>query len=306
MKKPISVQKAKDEISLVQYLAHYGFHPVGRTGNRHQYLSPFRDEKKPSMFVDDEAGLWNDFGGGGGSIIDLAIELQRLPSVKKALEHLVDFVGNDYLRHNSQNFQKDEILIQGKESGIKNIRIKPLQHFVLLKYLREERGIYDTISQKYLRLITYDNRDRKNLFAMGWKNDSGDWELRSAGKQDFKAVTGKKDLTTIHGGGEQCFLFESMIDFLSILVLKNVDHLDGTVIILNSTSLINRVIPFLESQNFQTIYSLFDNDKAGKDATEKLINSYNHPDIRRQTFYHPHKDVNEYLVDKYLKQSRSK
>lgn len=302
MEKKLSIQQIKNSISLVDYLARNGHHSVGMSGKRHRYLSPFRNEKVPSMFVDDEGGLWNDFGYGGGSIIDLAIALHNLPDARAALEHLISFTDASFSpRATPKPIEGQSNLLGGTNNPITNIRPAKLNHFVLLKYLEEKRGISKAIAQKYLRLVWYDNKGRKSLFGIGWQNDSGAWELRSAGKKDFKAVTGKKDVTTIsdpEGSQKLCFLFESMLDFLSVLELKNVDHLDGTVIVLNSTALIKRIIPYLKAQSFETIHTLFDNDPGGQEALKKLRELIQHPDLRPSTFYSDFNDVNDYLVDR--------
>ncbi len=243
MKSPkISTQKARKDISIVQYLATHGHHPVGKTGKELKYKSLFRDEKIPSMFVDEAAGLWNDFGQGGGSIIDLVMQIHsEIQSVQEALEHLADYTVEQFSKKATAVYTQQN-LIESSNSSLTNIQIRPLNHFVLLKYLRQERGISESIAKKYLRLIFYDNKNRKNLFGIGWKNDSDAWEIRSGGKQDFKAVTGSKDITTIPSttNFENIYLFEGMLDFLSALMLKKSDTLNGKIIILNSTSMIKK------------------------------------------------------------------
>lgn len=301
MEKSINADQAKEKISLVRYLQLHGHEPVSMSGKRHCYRSPFRDEKKPSMFVDDTAGLWNDFGHGGGSIIDLAMALHNFTNVSDTLQHLSNFVSQSVHLKIAPTVENQVSLFDRPNTSITNVRSFPLNHFVLLKYLREKRGISDVIAQQYLRLIRYDNKGRKDLFGMGWKNESGAWELRSAGNNDFKAVTGRKNMTIIPAltdAKPQCFLFESMLDFLSVLMLKNKPFLDGEVIILNSTSLIKKIVKHLETKRFETVFTFFDNDRAGEKAFAKFQTTFEHSDIRPQTFYHPFNDVNDYWVDK--------
>ena len=52
------------KIPLVQILAQLGHHPVRKDkgGVEWVYNSPFRNEKIPSMFVNVQKNIWNDFG----------------------------------------------------------------------------------------------------------------------------------------------------------------------------------------------------------------------------------------------------
>ena len=298
MRKGLNIEQAKRDISIVSYLAAHGHQPVGMQGKEHKYLSPFRKEKTPSMFVNDETGQWNDFGFDRGDIIRLAQTLHSFSSVSETLRHLSAFVSGAVVHTIAQPERKS--LFERPQSSITNVRPRFLNHFVLLKYLREERGISKALAQKYLKLILYDNKGRKDLFSIGWENDSGAFEIRSAGVKNFKAVTGSKNLTTIiqRGEGNRCFVFESMLDFLSVLEIKKVDALEGTIIILNSTALVKRAAALIDSENFDTIFTLLDNDKGGKDALELLKELTRHSDIRPQTFYDGYNDVNDFLIGK--------
>lgn len=295
----ITVTEAKKNISIVSYLAEHGFLPMGMSGKRHRFKSVFREEKEPSMFVEDELGLWNDFGHGGGSIIDLAMEIHGFSNIPETLEHLTKFSKNSSTKP-LQVSVNQTTLFDKANSSLSNIRVQPLNHYVLLKYLKEVRGINASIAKKYLRLVWYDNKQRKDLFAIGWMNDSGSFELRSAGKHDFKAITGKKDISTIINNADTktAYIFEGMLDFLSALMMKKQMYLEGTVYVLNTTSLIKRLISELEKNEFELVHTFFDNDNAGKEAESKLLELYsNSSTIRSQTFYNDFLDVNEYWVD---------
>ena len=295
----ITIEEAKNNISIVSYLMEHGFHPVGMSGKRHRFKSVFREEKVPSMFVEDELGLWNDFGDGGGSIIDLAMKIHGFLNIPETLEHLTKF--NKKLPTKPPLALSNQTTLFDKtNSFLSNIRIQPLNHYVLLKYLQEERGINDKVAKKYLRLVWYDNKKRKDLFAIGWGNDSGSFELRSAGQQNFKAITGKKDISTIvhNANNKTAYIFEGMLDFLSALMMKNQMYLEGTVYILNTTSLVKRLIPKLEKGDFDLVHTFFDNDKSGREAENLLLSLYSSSSIcRSQTFYKDFIDVNDYWVD---------
>jgi hypothetical protein len=296
--KRLTIEEAKSNISIVAYLAKQDHFPVGMSGKRHRFKSVFRAEKEPSMFVDDKIGLWNDFGHGGGTIIDLAMQMHGFSNIPETLVHLTE-ISNSLISTSNQTFTNEIYISDATESAIKNVRIQPLNHFVLLKYLREERGISEQIAKRYLKLVWYDNKNRTDLFSIGWKNDSGNFELRSAGKNDFKAVTGKKDISTIVNNTKikTAFVFESMLDFLSALMMKKQSYLEGTVYILNSTSLVKKLIPLLVQNNFELIHVFFDNDDAGENAKAMLLAFCPNPSVLKiQTFYAEFNDVNEYWV----------
>lgn len=294
-RKTISTQAAKEKISIVDYLAHHGINPIGMSGNRYRFFSIFRKERTASMFIDDSIGLFNDFGYKGGSIIDLAKELHGFQNIVDTLEHLADFVGSsDLLRTSTSN----QTTIFSENKSISNIKIQPLNHFVILKYLEEERKIDRLLAKKYLKLVWYDNKHRSGLFAMGWKNDSDSWELRSASRNSFKTVTGIKDITTVKGrAGDEVFVFESMLDYLSFLMIQKREELDGTVYILNSTSLVKRIIPMIENKGIVKIHTFFDNDDGGEKAFANFSEGISKTSkIHKESFYDEYVDVNEFWV----------
>ena len=90
-----------------------------------------------------------------------------------------------------------------------------------------------------------------------------------------------------------------MLDFLSALMIKQQRYLEGTVYILNSTSLVKRLIPLLEQNDFDLIHVFFDNDRAGQKAKMVFLESYSNLSVvNMQTFYEGFDDVNAYWVSR--------
>ena len=58
---------------------------------------------------------------------------------------------------------------------------------------------------------------RPRLFAVGFRNDAGGWELRSA---RFKGGSSPKHITTIDNRSDTVIAFEGFMDFLAYLSLK--------------------------------------------------------------------------------------
>ena len=70
--------------------------------------------------------------------------------------------------------------------------------------------------------------------------------------------------------------------------------MEGEVIILNSTSMVKRIIPYLKQRQFSEILSFFDNDRAGAKGVETL---QEHFEIQQQTFFNSFEDVNKFLQE---------
>lgn len=306
--KSINIAQAK-KISIVAYLAQMGHKSVKFEGGQHLYRSPFRDEKKGSFYVKDNAGkdgedLWFDYGLGGdagGDIIRLAQLLHNFSSVSETLTHLADYSSEYFIKKINPSFNQQSIF----DTNNSKIEIvgspMPLNHFVLLKYLREVRKIPDHISQRYLSMVyyTHDKAQGKKYFAFAWLNQSGAYEIRGAGEKSFKSISGRKDITVIPyiGQSHKAFIFEGMLDFLSALAMKKTSSLDGIVIILNGSALVKRILPILENKSIEIIHSFMDNDTAGRQATNRIIELFHDTEVIVHTFYHEYKDVNEYWVE---------
>lgn len=307
--KSITIEQAK-KIGILPYLEKMGHYPVKLQNGEYIFRSPFRTEKKPSFRVRERVGekgedLWFDFGLGGqsgGDVIRLARLMHRLADVSAALNHLAEY---ENLRPLQINHMTSDIPPPISNPASSSIQImgepRPLQHFVLLKYLREVRKIPDHLAQKYLKLIYYTHKNanpNQKYFAFGWKNQSGAYEIRGAGKQAFKSVTGKKGITLIppHSENKDIYIFEGMLDYLSALVIKKTSNLNGLVIILNSTALVKHLVSILENREIDIVHLFMDNDTAGRDATAQIKALLPNTNIKVHTFYKGHKDVNDYLV----------
>lgn len=308
MKRNFDISEAK-KLSILAYLQRQGFSPVHKQTGEFLFLSPFRDEKKPSFRVREKSGrdgedLWFDFGLGGdsgGDIISLAQKLHNIQTIDEVLKHLLIFNIDSFgeqktalqLDNEKPDFKKPSITILGEP--------KQLNHFVLLKYLRLERKIPDNISQQYLSLIYYkhlNTHNDKHYFGFAWKNNSGAYEIRGSGYNSFKSVTGQKDISIFPFNTESgnIYIFEAMLDYLSALVLKNQIKLDGIVIILNGASMIQRVESYLKDKFIMNIHVFTDNDEAGNQALSTLQAGFKKQNIIKHDFYDAYKDVNEYLV----------
>ncbi|MBP1615867.1 MAG: primase [Bacteroidetes bacterium] len=278
--------KNSNYISIKQYLEDKGIHPVKDRGYYGMYLSPLRNDSNPSLKVDYDKNLWYDFGvDKGGSIVDIVMKLENcsLAEAFRKLEKSSSFHRNDTPAISPKPTNRESVLTITD--------IQPLTHPALLDYLRE-RSINTDIAKQYCSAIHYSIAD-KPYFAVGFRNDTGGWELRN---RYFKGSTSSKNITTINNNNDAVMLFEGFMDFLSYLSLKQNASPTIDSAILNSIANLPKAIPFL--QTHQTIHAFLDNDDAGKRAVQSLSPVCKEV-IDQSVFYRNHKDLNDYWQDKY-------
>jgi hypothetical protein len=101
-------------------------------------------------------------------------------------------------------------------------------------------------------------------------------------------------------------VFEGCFDFLSALADHKQDRFgDGNVIVLNSLSLLDRATARIQAQvtdaNLNLVWSYLDRDKAGQEATAKIITAFD--DAHDQSIlYDGFKDYSEYWTEKAMRE----
>jgi len=106
---------------------------------------------------------------------------------------------------------------------------------------------------------------------------------------------------TFHKGTSQSklMIFEGFTDFLSYLTMKNLIEPDGDTLVLNSTALKTRALPYLTNPQYREIQLFLDNDEPGNICTAYFLSatkSVNMTDMR--THYPKHNDLNEWHCDR--------
>lgn len=274
-------------ISIKNYLAQMNIHPIKDRGYYGMYHSPFRADSNASMKVDYDKNLWIDFGSNeGGTLIDLIMRINNC-SVGEAIVELEKQYGSSqsdsFSFHGDTDSQKDEpsIFIQ---------KVIPLSHPSLLYYLTE-RCVNVDIAKQHCLEVHYSTNGR-NYFAIGFKNDSDGWVLRS---EYFKGCT-SMDITTysnIETNNDCCLVFEGFMDYLSYLTLRNFDKPKVNVVVLNSVGNLLKAKDFVKSH--AKIYCFLDNDEAGRKAALEIKKVC--PTVIDQSVkYAKYKDLNKYLI----------
>ena len=277
--------KTANQISIKTYLADHGIYPVKDYGHYGMYRSPFREDNTASMKVDYNKNLWMDYGTGeGGALIDLVMKIENcsLPDSLRKLEQ-------NRTEPASFSFHGNNSVPADRKPGIKIEEIVSITHPALLNYLRE-RKLNPEIAKLYCNEVHY-SINGKIYFAIGFRNDSGGYELRN---RTFKGCT-SKDMTTLQTDHTDCLLFEGFIDYLSLLTLKKQNRVSQNAVILNSVYNLHKVENQLSG--YDKIYSFLDNDEAGRSAVIK-VKSVCKNVVDLSGVYTGYKDLNDYLQGK--------
>ncbi|RZJ19972.1 MAG: hypothetical protein EON51_16225, partial [Acinetobacter sp.] len=128
---------------------------------------------------------------------------------------------------------------------------------------------------------------RREMFAAGWQNEQGGWEVRNA---YFKGCLGKKAMSFIPGNPECIVLFEGMMDFLTWKRLSGKN--DASILILNSLSFLNPAIQRIKDYHKAEIF--FDHDRSGRNATKEILKNLPYC-IDSSQIYQGFNDFNEKL-----------
>lgn len=275
----LTCQQAR-QLDLVQYLNSLGFSPSKIRGHNLWYRSPLRGEKTPSFKVNTTLNTWFDFGiGKGGTIIDFGLQYFGC-----SLTDLLTILAGENLAPAAP-----KPLAKTTHLQIVIREVKPLTHPGLNGYLHS-RKIPLPLASRFCKEVVYQNGPG-TYFAVGFKNDLGGYELRS---RFFKGSSRPKGITHMKTGSAVLLVFEGFIDFLSFLVLSGKPWPTAAdVIVLNGLGFFPTITALLE--NYQQVYLLLDNDKAGQNCSTEAISANPQKFTALNHFYRDNKDINDFL-----------
>ncbi|KQT20286.1 hypothetical protein ASG31_17835 [Chryseobacterium sp. Leaf404] len=267
-----------------EVLLSLGHLPTKQNEKEAWYLNPFANESQASFKINKSLNYWYLFSEGiGGTNTDF---------IKKYLNASVNEVLAWVEKQSFSSFQQQSISNQKAENLSKQyeiIEIKKVQHPALLEYLRERKVGNQT---QFLDEIHYRMKD-KNYFGIGFKNDSGGYEIRN---KYSKICLGKKDISTIKNRSESLRIFEGFFDFISFKnVEKFLEKEPVDYLVLNSVSMISKIKNSIE--NYENIELYFDNDEAGNRAVEMIKNENKNAEDCR-VLYSDFKDLNDWMIHK--------
>ena len=272
-----------NKISVEEVLQSLGHFPTKQNEKEAWFLNPFSKENNASFKINKKLNYWYLFSEGiGGNNIDF---------MKKYLSASISEVLEWAENQSFSSFQNQKNLPNQKLRNLpKNYQItevKEIQHAALLEYLKNRKVESQT---EFLKEIHYQMND-KNYFGIGFKNDSGGYEIRNAYS---KICLGKKDISSIKNDSKSLRIFEGFFDFISFKNVENyLEKEPSDYMILNSVSMLNKIKNNLD--NYENIELYFDNDDAGNRAVNIVKNeNKNSEDCR--LLYSDFKDLNDWLI----------
>ena len=273
--------KQFNSIKLEEVLVSLGHHPTKQNEKEAWFLNPFGIETEASFKLDKRNNIWYLHSEGiGGNNTDFMMKYLRA-SVKEVLEWAE--------KQNFSSFQPQNGIYSKKITQNYEIKeIKELQNVNLKNYLHQ-RGLSQVV-HPLIKEVHF-TIGEKNLYAIGFENLSGGWELRNS---FYKGSLLKKDISVINMNNQienkNVVVFEGFMDALSFVEMK--PFFIGDLLVMNSISLLNRTKEHLKI--YSEIHLFLDNDKAGETCKNEILKSFpeakNHSEI-----YALHKDLNDYL-----------
>ena len=277
--------KQFNSISLEEVLVSLGHLPTKQNEKEAWFLNPFSTENHASFKLDKRNNIWYLHSEGiGGKNTDFMMKYLKA-SVKEVLEWAE--------KQNFSSFQSQKDYHSKSSSLNYSItEIKELQNENLKIYL-QQRGLSPTV-YSLVKEVHFAIGEKK-LYAIGFENLSGGWELRN---QFYKGSLLKKDISVVNLNNnleknKNVVVFEGFIDALSFVEMK--PFYNGYLLVMNSISLLNKTKDHLK--NYSEIHLFLDNDKAGETCKNEILKSF--PEAKDHSeIYALHKDLNDYLKSK--------
>lgn len=294
----MNIERSK-HIPISEILSKLNVTPTNPGKKELRYLSPWRDEKTPSFFVNVDANLWFDHGEGiGGDTLKLACTyLERSGqdcTIRDGLRWLQNLSGD--IAPDKILFPRRERKFEKEDSPLSLRSNRELENLALINYLAD-RGIPLELARKYLReLVVFNSNSGKRITCLGFPNDDGGFELRNP---FFKGCLRPKAISFIRARipkPDGIHIFEGSFDFLSCVAQLNGRSLKADTIILNSISCLKQAKAYVHKYGYRNAFTWMDNDKAGDAATKSLAEfiesepGLNH--VPMNNLYKGHKDVN--------------
>ncbi len=267
-----------------------GHLPTKQNEKEAWYLNPFAAESQASFKLNKRINAWYLHSEGvGGNNTDF---------MKKYLNTSVNEVLDWAQKQNFSSFHQQEQHFKKSEPNYRITEILNLENPNLKKYL-QERGLSPKIYD-YIKEVRFTVGEKK-LYAIGFKNLSGGFELRNS---FYKGSLLKKDISIINLNSnlqdisnlqykniKSVAVFEGFMDALSFIEMQK--SFAGDILVMNSIALINKSVECLK--NYSDINLFLDNDNAGIKCKSQIIKVF--PQAKDHSgIYSNYKDLNEFLI----------
>ena len=296
-------KKQLHSISIIEIMAHYGKRlEHTRSG---LYYSPFRDERTPSFQIDEAKNTWYDYGTSeGGGLFDFVCKLAGITR-GEVYDWLASF------RHMVPESEYKTVIapLMQRKPQASRIVIDSASHTFTKDKLIEyalSRAVSKEVLAKYCEEVIYhiDSAPDRKFFAIGFKNNSGGYVLRSS----ISKRCSSSDITTLDSNGQmsqevtsdKVIVFEGFMDFLSWITDVKQQTPQYDCCILNSVSNVAKALPWIMEHS--NIAAFMDNDQAGRETLQKIMDCASEGahdvcvyDMAR--LYEGYNDLNEKLSD---------
>ncbi|AZA66453.1 DNA primase [Chryseobacterium carnipullorum] len=274
------MRKIKNRVSIKSVLESFNFFPVKENSKTAFYFALDREEKVPSLSVDFAKNKAFDFGT--GKIYDVISIVQQVKkcAVPEALQYL-----------KTLDFSECILKLKPEKTSLaisyEITKISDIEHPALVEYLHDRK----VTGQNHLVKEVHYRLKRKTFFGIGFKNDSGGFEVRN---KYSKICLGRKDITLIknkNNRNNEVSIFEGFFDYLTFRKLQKEDS-NSDCLILNSTSMLFKAKGRLKE--YDKISLFLDNDSNGKNTKEIIKKEYENIEDC-SLLYENFKDLNEWF-----------
>lgn len=184
-----AVEEVKSRLSIEDVASEYV--ELKRAGRNFKALSPFSNEKTPSLMISPEKQIWHDFSSGkGGNIFSFVMEMEGV-DFKTALEQLARKAGIDlsqYQRTGGGNTKLKNRLLEAHDLAAKFYQVQFSQNKTALEYILKKRGIDKQTALNFRIGYAPNNGDALTKFLLG-KGFTAD-ELKKGGLSTQRRTLG--------------------------------------------------------------------------------------------------------------------
>ncbi len=277
-----------------------------RVGHRLCIYAPWREETKPSVFIEQKPNghyVWKDFGSGkGGTWIDFFMELYDWDYVE-SVKHLRErYLGADIdLANEVRRSRESSFSFGSRKYELVKLEAKEVTHSALKRYLRE-RGISKI--PKWLKEVHYQLKDKetgevREYFALGVQTLSGSWILRNPMVKMNLRTADDQEHTFAYisrNGNKRLVIVEGLFDALSIHQIARRGDFD--LLILSGIGNTKKLLRSEICERYGEILVATDMDKAGekffRELFDYLVEREKAVTLKRIVFNT--KDLNEAVV----------
>ena len=304
-------KKQLHAILIIEIMAHYGKRlDHTRSG---LYYSPFRDERTPSFHIDEAKNTWYDYGTSeGGSLFDFVCKLANITRGE-----VYDWLASFRSMVPESEYKSVIAPLLKRQPQTSRIVIDSASHKFTRRKLIEyaqSRAVSREVLEKYCEEVMYhvDSAPDRQFFAIGFKNNSGGYVLRSSiskrcSSSDITTL-GPDGMMTLSASSDKVIVFEGFMDFLSWITDVNQQTPQYDCCILNSVSNVAKALPWIMEHS--SIAAFMDNDQAGRETLQKIMDcaSEGAHDVcvyDMATLYEGYNDLNEKLSDELSRKDQS-